>query len=106
MSGTIQIPPDGKPLILLAEHQTTGGYKVPGVVIQADLWQVGQMQPGDTLQFLKTTPAEATAALQQLRSMMQETVPGKKLEIKLPEPQLERSLHSSEVVPPQRPRGV
>jgi len=106
VSGTIQIPPDGKPLILLAEHQTTGGYKVPGVVIQADLWQVGQMQPGDTLQFLKTTPAEATAALQQLRSMMQETVPGKKLEIKLPEPQLERSLHSSEVVPPQRPRGV
>jgi len=106
VSGTIQIPPDGKPLILLAEHQTTGGYKVPGVVIQADLWQVGQMQPGDTLQFLKTTPAEATAALQQLRSMMQETVPGKKLEIKLPEPQLERSLHTSEVVPPQRPRGV
>jgi hypothetical protein len=40
VSGTIQLPPDGNPLILLAEHQTTGGYKVPGVVIQADLWKV------------------------------------------------------------------
>ena len=43
VSGTVQLPPDGNPLILLAEHQTTGGYKVPAVVIQADLWQVGQV---------------------------------------------------------------
>ena len=40
VSGTIQLPPDGNPIILLAEHQTTGGYKVPGIVAQADLWKV------------------------------------------------------------------
>ena len=34
VSGTIQVPPDGSPVILLAEHQTTGGYDVPGIVIQ------------------------------------------------------------------------
>ena len=63
VSGTIQLPPDGNPLILLAEHQTTGGYKVPGVVIKADLWQVGQMRPGDKLRFVPTSPEAATAAL-------------------------------------------
>ena len=63
VSGTIQLPPDGNPLILLAEHQTTGGYKVPGVVIKADLWQVGQMRPGDKLRFVPTSAEEAIAAL-------------------------------------------
>ena len=73
VSGTIQLPPDGNPLILLAEHQTTGGYKVPAVVIQADLWQVGQMRPGDSLRFDPTTPEIATAALRQLRAEATET---------------------------------
>ena len=45
VSGTIQLPPDGKPLILLAEHQTTGGYKVPGVVIQAEPAARGRAWP-------------------------------------------------------------
>ena len=67
VSGTIQLPPDNNPLILLAEHQTTGGYKVPAVVIQADLWQVGQMRPGDSLRFVETTAEEATAALRERR---------------------------------------
>ncbi|KAH8056013.1 AHS1-like protein [Aureococcus anophagefferens] len=43
VSGTVQLPPDGNPVILLAEHQTTGGYKVPGVVIAADLWQTAPL---------------------------------------------------------------
>ena len=38
VSGTVQLPPDGNPVILLAEHQTTGGYAVPAVVIQADTY--------------------------------------------------------------------
>lgn len=67
VSGTVQLPPDGNPVILLAEHQTTGGYKVPAVVIQADLWQVGQMRPGDRIRFQRTTPEEAVNALRDLR---------------------------------------
>ena len=75
VTGTIQLPPSGEPLILLAEHQTTGGYKVPAVVIQADLWQVGQMRPGDRLQFEQTTPAEATTALTELHARATMTAP-------------------------------
>ena len=75
VSGTIQLPPSGDPLILLAEHQTTGGYKVPAVVIQADLWQVGQMQPGDRLRFQQATTEEAITALAELRARATMTAP-------------------------------
>eukprot|EP01063_Lacrimia_lanifica_P011191 TRINITY_DN17993_c0_g1_i1.p1 TRINITY_DN17993_c0_g1~~TRINITY_DN17993_c0_g1_i1.p1 ORF type:complete len:1588 (+),score=432.64 TRINITY_DN17993_c0_g1_i1:391-4764(+) len=73
VTGTVQVPPDGNPLILLAEHQTTGGYKVPAVVVQADLWKVGQMRPGDVMKFVPTTPADAVAALRALRAGAAET---------------------------------
>jgi antagonist of KipI len=73
VSGTIQLPPDGNPVILLAEHQTTGGYSVPCIVIQADLWQVGQMRPGDTLQFEETTEEKAREALLLCRAQSIET---------------------------------
>lgn len=63
--GAIQVPPDGEPVVLLADAQTTGGYHVPGVVISADLWKVGQLHPGDTVEFCGVSPAEALAALRQ-----------------------------------------
>jgi antagonist of KipI len=43
--GAVQIPPDGRPIILFVEHQTTGGYPKPANVISADLWRVGQLAP-------------------------------------------------------------
>jgi biotin-dependent carboxylase-like uncharacterized protein len=43
--GAVQIPPDGQPIILFVEHQTTGGYPKPANVICADLWRVGQLAP-------------------------------------------------------------
>jgi antagonist of KipI len=43
--GAVQIPPDGRPLILFVEHQTTGGYPKPANIISADLWRVGQLAP-------------------------------------------------------------
>mmetsp|Transcript_10795 Transcript_10795/g.32534 ORF Transcript_10795/g.32534 Transcript_10795/m.32534 type:complete len:677 (-) Transcript_10795:32-2062(-) len=67
-SGTIQLPPDGNPVILLAEHQTTGGYVVPGVVARADLWKVGQARPGDLFELEATTADAAAAALRELRA--------------------------------------
>ena len=75
VSGTVQLPPDGNPLILLAEHQTTGGYKVPAVVIQADMWQVGQMRPGDKLRFVPSSTQEAVDALRSMRSKAQQAAP-------------------------------
>jgi allophanate hydrolase subunit 2 len=49
--GAVQVPPDGQPLVFLADHPTTGGYPVVGVVAQADLWQCAQLRPGDSVRF-------------------------------------------------------
>jgi KipI family sensor histidine kinase inhibitor len=61
--GAVQVPPDGEPVLLLADAQTTGGYPVPAVVISADLWRIGQLRPGDTIRFHAVSPGEAVAAL-------------------------------------------
>lgn len=66
-AGTIQLPPDGNPVILLADHQTTGGYAVPAVVARCDLWKVGQCRPGDELVFEATTYGDAAAELRKMR---------------------------------------
>jgi biotin-dependent carboxylase-like uncharacterized protein len=44
--GAVQAPPDGQPLIFLADHPTTGGYPVVGVVHPSDLPQCAQARPG------------------------------------------------------------
>jgi antagonist of KipI len=49
--GAIQVPPDGQPIVLFVERQTTGGYPKPANVISADLWRVGQLRPRDTVRF-------------------------------------------------------
>lgn len=49
--GTIQLPPDGQPIILLADAQTVGGYPRLGHVIAADLPRLAQCIPGQTLHF-------------------------------------------------------
>jgi biotin-dependent carboxylase-like uncharacterized protein len=47
--GTIQLPPQGGPIVLLADAQTVGGYPVIGTVASADLPRLAQCRPGDTL---------------------------------------------------------
>ena len=49
--GAVQIPPDGQPIVLFVEHQTTGGYPKPANVISADFWRLGQLRPRDEVQF-------------------------------------------------------
>lgn len=51
IAGCIQVPPDGQPIIMLADHQTTGGYPKIATVIQADLPLVAQLMPGDSVRF-------------------------------------------------------
>ncbi len=64
--GTIQLPPDGQPIVLLADAQTTGGYPVLGVVIRADLPKLAQRLPSEYLQFqsIRLTLAERAFAEQ------------------------------------------
>ena len=61
--GTIQLPPDGLPIVLLADAQTVGGYRVLGTVIRADLHLIGQLGPADKLRFELVNIAHAQAAL-------------------------------------------
>jgi antagonist of KipI len=49
--GTIQVPPDGQPIVLLADHQVTGGYPVIANVIRADLPLLAQLLPGTAITF-------------------------------------------------------
>jgi antagonist of KipI len=49
--GAVQVPPDGQPIILFVEHQTTGGYPKPANVISADFWRLGQLRPRDQVAF-------------------------------------------------------
>lgn len=60
--GTIQIPPSGQPIILMADRQTTGGYPKIGQVISADLPTLAQLQPTATIQFKEVTLEEAEHA--------------------------------------------
>lgn len=57
--GTVQLPPGGAPIILMADRQTTGGYPRIGEVASVDLPLVAQLKPGDTLRFRSISLADA-----------------------------------------------
>ena len=57
--GGIQVPPDGLPILLMADRQTTGGYPLVAVVLSADLPRAGQLAPGESVRFEAVTLAEA-----------------------------------------------
>jgi KipI family sensor histidine kinase inhibitor len=61
--GTVQLPPDGLPIILLADAQTIGGYPVIGQVIAADLPLAAQLRPGQEVDMRSATADEARAAM-------------------------------------------
>ena len=63
--GTIQVPANGKPIILMADSQTIGGYPKMADVISVDLPVVAQAKPGDELQFEIVTIDEAQKLYQQ-----------------------------------------
>ncbi|GAA0682497.1 biotin-dependent carboxyltransferase family protein [Kitasatospora atroaurantiaca] len=49
--GAVQVPPDGRPVVFLADHPTTGGYPVVGVVPGPDLAAAAQARPGTPIRF-------------------------------------------------------
>ncbi|MEL7026352.1 MAG: biotin-dependent carboxyltransferase family protein [Pseudomonadota bacterium] len=57
--GSIQVSGDGVPTILMADHQTTGGYPKIATVISADLDQLAQLRSGDTIRFQPVSTSEA-----------------------------------------------
>lgn len=61
--GTIQLLPSGQMIILMADHQTTGGYPVIGYVISADFPSLAQLQPGESFLLQQTDLQTAEAAM-------------------------------------------
>ena len=73
--GALQVPPDGRPILLMADRQTTGGYPIIAVVISADLHLAGQLLPGETVVFKAATLSEAQAAIKAQWNEMNRTNP-------------------------------
>jgi antagonist of KipI len=74
-AGAIQLPGGGQPILLMADHQTAGGYPVVAGAASASLPIAAQLLPGDKLRFAEVTPERArlmrlvlTSALDSLRS--------------------------------------
>jgi KipI family sensor histidine kinase inhibitor len=62
VSGAIEVPHDGQPILMLADHPVTGGYPVIAVVHSADVSAAAQLRPGQRVRFVlaATSPLEAT----------------------------------------------
>ncbi len=76
VTGAIQLPPDGRPIILLPDHATVGGYPVVACVITADLPVVGQLEPGETVEFVTVDLPTARALLASSERALEARVTG------------------------------
>ena len=64
--GALQLPPDGRPIVMLVDRPVTGGYPVPACVIRADVGRVAALRTGDPVRFASVSVPEARAALREL----------------------------------------
>jgi KipI family sensor histidine kinase inhibitor len=76
VTGAIQLPPDGQPIILLNDHATVGGYPVIATVVSADLGLLGQLGPGDPVRFGLVDLTEAVEARRKRERTMDDAVMG------------------------------
>lgn len=72
--GAIQVPGDGRPIVLLADCQSVGGYAKIATVIAADLPRLGRLLPGDTLRFTAVDVEAAGAALRAQEAWLAGTI--------------------------------
>ena len=70
--GAIQVPPDGRPIVMLADRPVTGGYPVPACVIRADAGRVAQLRSGDELRLASVSMEEAIEALRQAEADLED----------------------------------
>jgi allophanate hydrolase subunit 2 len=70
--GSIQVPGDGMPIILLADGQTTGGYSKIATVISVDQDLLAQARPGDRVRFQRVTITEAHRLLEEMERKIME----------------------------------
>jgi antagonist of KipI len=67
-AGTVQVPPDGYPIVLMADRQTTGGYPRIAQVAEADMPVLAQLRPGETVRFewINTDESQQLLLMQRL----------------------------------------
>ena len=70
--GTLQVPPDGQPIMLMADRQTVGGYPILGHLAAADRARAAQLWPGDMVRFRAVSLDEAHAAARALAAAFEE----------------------------------
>ncbi|WP_312064712.1 5-oxoprolinase subunit PxpC [Pantoea septica] len=68
--GVVQVPPNGQPIVLMADAQTTGGYPRIACVIDADLYQLAQIRLGEPIHFIQCSlPVAMQARMHQRRAL-------------------------------------
>jgi antagonist of KipI len=72
--GTVQVPANGQPIVLMTDHQTTGGYPKIAEVIAADTPALAQVPPGGAVRFIATKLDESDAARESLARRVSELV--------------------------------
>ena len=80
--GSVQVPSDGHPIIMMADHQTVGGYTKIATVITVDLPVIGQSKAGDQIRFEKVSVDEA----QQLYADWRRELAALQQQMEAPEP--------------------
>ncbi len=76
LPGTLQIPPDGKPVLALIDGHCTGGYARALQVISADFWLLGQIAPGSPVSFRRCFPENAPKILRGRNAFYAGLMPG------------------------------
>jgi biotin-dependent carboxylase-like uncharacterized protein len=69
--GAIQVPGDGRPIVLMADRQVTGGYPKIATVIGADLGRLAQSRPGARVRFAAVSVADAVTARRAERAALE-----------------------------------
>ncbi|MCP9454854.1 MAG: biotin-dependent carboxyltransferase family protein [Nitrospira sp.] len=75
VTGSLQVPPDGQPILLMVDRQTTGGYPPIATVISVDLPLAAQLGPGNTVCFVACSIAEAQALLRTQTHLLNAALP-------------------------------
>ena len=77
VTGAVQVPPDGEPVILLTDHATLGGYPVVAVVAAVDHGALGQCAPGSNVVLVPIDHDQARAARREQRRQLEAAVVGR-----------------------------
>jgi biotin-dependent carboxylase-like uncharacterized protein len=70
LPGAVQVPKDGKPIIIMRDAQTTGGYPKIAVITTPDISVLGQAKPNDRIEFSKVTLSQAQSKLQKFNRQL------------------------------------